>query len=647
MRIPTFQVRRNSIATPLSRRAFLWAGALLALLCCGTVLADDPPARVARLSVLQGEVSFAPAGQDSWSDIDINRPLATGDRLLSGENSRVEMQFGGASMRLSANTATSILALDEQTAQVEISQGTLNLDVRHLDDGETYEIDTPTVALVIGTTGEYRIDIDNDDGSATVSVYSGAATVYGSGGSQYALNGRQSYRFGDAALTDVAAMSLAEPDDFDRWCFERDDAESRVESQGYVSADVVGASDLDAYGEWQAVGSYGPVWFPNTVAVGWAPYRYGHWAWIAPWGWTWIDNAPWGFAPFHYGRWVYVNNGWGWMPGPSHMRPVYAPALVAFYGGSHQGVSVGSGGGPVGWCPLGPGEVYVPPYRVTHNYFTNVNVTNVTNINHTTINNYYNNNGSGNRGANIDYRYHKLPGAMTVVSHDSFVHARPVNSARIQVDAAALSHANVLSAPAVQPVPQSLGLRTSPHARVLPAPETLFRRPLANRGDRVEQPVPPNMPSIRTQPQQMPVLRTESPASRPGLEAAAPAAREPLRTGEMPPSRFAPRGMNNPAGSESVEPPRARTGARPGHAPAYTTRPEVRSEGTAQVGRPSAPVQQQRPQVVERRPEVIPPAPQRAVRPEMQRPSPPVQRERPAPRERPPAEREPERRERP
>ena len=51
---------------------------------------------------------------------------------------------------------------------------------------------------------------------------------------------------------------------------------------------------------------YGTVWFPHVTIVGWAPYRYGHWAWISPWGWTWVDDAPWGFAPFHYGRWVFV-----------------------------------------------------------------------------------------------------------------------------------------------------------------------------------------------------------------------------------------------------------------------------------------------------------------------------------------------------
>ncbi len=75
------------------------------------------------------------------------------------------------------------------------------------------------------------------------------------------------------------------------------------------------------------------MWVPNGTPAGWAPYHYGHWVWVDPWGWTWVDDAPWGFAPFHYGRWAYVGGYWGWVPGPIAARPVYAPALVAWVGG--------------------------------------------------------------------------------------------------------------------------------------------------------------------------------------------------------------------------------------------------------------------------------------------------------------------------
>ena len=77
------------------------------------------------------------------------------------------------------------------------------------------------------------------------------------------------------------------------------------------------------------------------MTPGWAPYQSGHWAYVAPWGYTWVDDSPWGFAPFHYGRWVWLHGGWGWIPpprgGPTYVPTVYAPALVAWVGGASLG----------------------------------------------------------------------------------------------------------------------------------------------------------------------------------------------------------------------------------------------------------------------------------------------------------------------
>jgi hypothetical protein len=141
---------------------------------------------------------------------------------------------------------------------------------------------------------------------------------------------------------------------------------------------MTGVESLDEYGEWRTVETYGDVWFPSSVTAGWVPYRYGRWAYIPPWGWTWIDDAPWGFAPFHYGRWVYIRGAWAWVPGPYVARPCYAPALVAWYGS--PGVSVSVTVGSVGWFPLGPGEIYVPGYRHSQRYITYVNYGIVTNV---------------------------------------------------------------------------------------------------------------------------------------------------------------------------------------------------------------------------------------------------------------------------
>jgi hypothetical protein len=178
-------------------------------------------------------------------------------------------------------------------------------------------------------------------------------------------------------------------DAFARWNSERDRADDRSVATRYVSPEMTGVEDLDRHGRWEQHAEYGSLWIPRTVAPGWVPYSTGRWAWVQPWGWTWVDDAPWGFAPFHYGRWVNVRNTWCWAPGSYVRRPVYAPALVAWVGGPRLSVSVNIGHGPrrgpaVGWLPLAPREVYVPGYRVSPRYVRNVNVTHVRNITNVT-----------------------------------------------------------------------------------------------------------------------------------------------------------------------------------------------------------------------------------------------------------------------
>ena len=57
----------------------------------------DPPGSIARLSLMEGAVSFAPgdAGSDNaWRQAQLNRPLTAGDRLWTGGQSRSELHIG-------------------------------------------------------------------------------------------------------------------------------------------------------------------------------------------------------------------------------------------------------------------------------------------------------------------------------------------------------------------------------------------------------------------------------------------------------------------------------------------------------------------------------------------------------------------------
>lgn len=421
----------------------------------GQVLAD-PPGRVARISYLAGDVSFAPAGEDSWYGARINRPMVTGDRLWAGPDGRVEMELGTAIIRLDSGSSFQVLTLDDSLAQVQLTEGVLNLRIDELWEGQVYEVDTPTLAFVATQPGEYRIDIAPRGDSTQVTVFDGYADVYGEDGRRVAVQAGTSTRFFDPALRDYQRLAMPRPDDFDRWAFARNDRYDNSVARRYVAPGMIGYSDLDDYGSWRPVADYGHVWFPRRVAAGWAPYRDGRWSWIDPWGWTWVDDTPWGFAPSHYGRWVYVANGWGWVPGPRHVRPIYAPALVAFVGGSNWHVGVG-GGGPIGWFPLGPRDVYVPWYRVSRGYFGRVNVHNTVVINNTYVTNVYNDYYVQGRPMRRDYTFRGAANAVTVVPRDSFVSARSAAESMARLRPGMLEQGELMTSAPAAPIRASLG----------------------------------------------------------------------------------------------------------------------------------------------------------------------------------------------
>jgi hypothetical protein len=429
--------------------------------------AVDPPSRVARLSLVQGAVSFAPAGETEWVQAESNRPLISGDRLWTDRDARAELEIGSSAIRIDQQSSFHFLNLDDDMAQIELTEGTLNLRVRRLYDNQTYEVDTPTLAFVINRVGEYRIDVAPDGNGTIVTAFRGGGDAYGEAGARFRIEEGQSVRFNNAQLNDYVSNPVPDQDDFDRFCFERDSRWDNSSARQYVSEDVIGYDDLDTYGSWDTTAEYGAVWYPSQVAVGWTPYSYGHWAWVGAYGWTWIDSSPWGFAPFHYGRWAWINNRWGWAPGPLHVRPYYAPALVAFVGAGGARLSFGAGA-PIGWFPLGPSDVYVPGYRVSRGYFTNINIHN-TRINSVAINGFYGNYQRGNFDySRVNYANRNVAGAITAVRGDAFVNSRQVRGATIAVNRETFANARVAGFAAIAPTRQSLAFNGGARAAAPP-----------------------------------------------------------------------------------------------------------------------------------------------------------------------------------
>ena len=558
----------------------------------------DPPSRVGRLSFVSGSVSFRPGDVDDWVAATVNYPLHDGDHLWTDSDARAEITVGSIAFRLASQSAFGFLALDDRTVQVRLSQGSLNVRVRDLDDDETLEIDTPSGAVSLLRSGVYRVDVDTTGDPTSVTVRRGAAEVTAAG-SAFPVRGKQTavVAGGDSPSYDV--QDAIRSDDFDEWCESRNRRSDDSRSTQYVSRGVIGYEDLDDNGDWQETPDYGAVWVPRRVATGWAPYRYGHWAWVEPWGWTWIDDAPWGFAPFHYGRWVYVGGGWAWVPGRVVARPVYAPALVVFVGGRNWSLAIAGGSG-VAWFPLAPEEPYVPAYRVSNTYIRNVNVTNVnvTNITVTNVN-----------VTNINYRNRRERDGVTVVSRETFVGSRPVSQGVLVVPRDRLDRASVVGATAqIAPGRRSvLGQPAIIAVRHPPAAVTT-REVVVHR-----QPPPPPVPFA---------VREQALRARPGrplddttvgtLRARTPAARvKPLVRPAVPPTAEGPSPSPSPALRPAREgiPPRPQPRERPQST--EPLQPTEQPQPTERPARPAAPKEKKAPPAERQQPARRPAADER------------------------------------
>jgi hypothetical protein len=601
---------------------------------------DDPPTRVARLGFMEGSVSFDPAGEPDWVGAVPNRPMTTGDKLWADQNSRAELQLGSAAIRVSANTGVSFLNLDDNTVQLQLSAGIVSIRVRHLRPDDDFEIDTPNLAFTITQPGSYRLETSPDGNYTAITIRSGNGEATGNGQS-YTLYSGQLATFSGTDSLNADVEQIGEPDQFDTWADSREYRYDHSRSAEYLSRDVVGFDDLDDNGDWRDDPNYGHVWYPNHVDEGWAPYHTGHWAWIDPWGYTWVDDASWGYAPFHYGRWVNVGGRWGWIAGPPAVEPVYAPALVVFIGGGP-----GGWGGNVGWFPLGPREVFVPSYPVSRGYMNQVNVSNTT-VNVTTVTNVYNTtviNKTTTNITNLTYVNRSVQGAVTAVPQNTFAGAQPVARAAIKVTPQQIASAPVSGRVAVAPTRQAvLGAHASTAGHVAAPPAAVMNRQVVAKKTPPPPPVSfaqkqqamaahPGQPLAR---QQVASLRPASAAAaRPMVKVAPPAKAATPTTGHPPAGHPAPTPASHPASqpapaaAKPAPPANRPPAAQPSPAPAPpSNHPEP---NRPEPNRP-APAPAPAPAPSRPAPQPSHPAPAEPAHPEPSRPTQPPARNEPAP----------------
>ena len=544
----------------------LFLAVLAGSVLCGTAAWADPPSQVGRLSLISGAVSFLPGSLNEWTPATLNYPLTAGDHLWTDTGARAEVHVLSAAIRLNSNTEFSFLGLDDQTVQIRVSEGSLNVNLRSADSGTTFEIDTPNATVSLHSAGSFRIDVQPDV-ETTVSVRAGSIEVT-AGVDAYDVSAGQTTVISGVDSITYYVTAAAPPDEWDGWCTSRDRREDQLSSNLHVSREMIGVEDLNENGTWLGDAGDGPAWAPSHVPAGWAPYRFGHWTWIEPWGWTWVDDAAWGFAPFHYGRWAYSKARWVWSPGSAAPRPVYAPALVVFVGGPGW---TPAGGDGIGWFPLGPHEAYYPSYLVSASYVQRINVGHVANINVRTIETF--------NPSQVVYVNRGAPQGATFVPRDVFVQSRPAGVAFLTLSAADITRAPFM------------GMT----AKVVPQRESIIARPMASRPP-VAQPQPGRMSGrvysrVVPPPVQVPFAQQQQMLKANPGQPVDPAVLSGIQRRQQPASRVT---IVNPATLTTLKKPPVLRNALPTPAPAGQQKPVTPAVSSQQPAVRQTPGSQQR-----------------------------------------------------
>jgi len=442
---------------------------------------QDPPSRVGNLGYIDGDVSQYGDGDSDWTPAQLNHPVTSNMAFGTGADGRAELQLDSAIVRMGNGTEVDVVTLDEQNTDLRLPQGTVQLRLRPQDDDENIAnvVTTPRGDVTLTAPGRYLIAAGDEDQPTIVTVYEGQAALTDAAGATFDIAAGQAGVLSGDSNRPTFGTRAAQADPLDDWAQKR---EAKLVAAPPLPRDVspamTGVATLGAYGDWDQAPEYGPVWYPRGVSATWQPYREGHWAYIRPWGWTWIDNAPWGFAPFHYGRWIRIHDRWAWAPGAAparggvFVRPVYAPALVVFAGLS---VAVGGGGPAVAWYPLGWNEPYVPSYHVSRNYIERVNVRVVQQTRIVQVTNVYNRiyvRGGTNPNFDAYAKFNVVANRdhAVAVPRNAFQSARPVAQAAFKPQAAQLKptvRPAAVTPPKVAPRP-ALNKAEPPKLKILP-----------------------------------------------------------------------------------------------------------------------------------------------------------------------------------
>ena len=178
--------------------------------------APAPSARVGQVSLVAGKVEYRGPGDAQWSAAALNDPVATGVALRTDAQARAEIRIGADTIYLDGGAEIAVAKLDQPIAEIALRQGRIDLDIRHLDPGESIAADIPRGGVWLLQPGRYDIDAGGGGRPVRIAAYTGNARFAG-GGADIRVNAGDRLVL-NAAGPVVATTEAASGDEFAEWC---------------------------------------------------------------------------------------------------------------------------------------------------------------------------------------------------------------------------------------------------------------------------------------------------------------------------------------------------------------------------------------------------------------------------------------------
>ncbi|GAB4338928.1 MAG: hypothetical protein Kow0099_13460 [Candidatus Abyssubacteria bacterium] len=315
-------------------------------------VSQEDPSNVARLSVAEADSYILGKDDVDWSVAEPNLIIEQGDLLQTNETGKAEIQFEpGMTVRIGEATRIAVVEMgNNKVIGIDSGKAYLRLS-KDLPEGKSFVLTFPAGELIAVHEALVRIDV-LENGDAEIKVIRGRVGIETRSESAKLVGTGEKVLVSSNGWIEYTDYDMARRDDFDAWNEERDIILSAYDTPKQLKKDLVGAEDLNGYGEWVQSDRYGQQAWKPYVAEDWRPYYYGRWYYSDYYGWTWVPVEPWGYVTYHYGSWNYdPYYGWIWVPGY-----VWRPHYVQWVTYDPY----------IGWAPIG---YYGYPVITTYPYY--------------------------------------------------------------------------------------------------------------------------------------------------------------------------------------------------------------------------------------------------------------------------------------